>query len=443
MFPLETARELVTWGLAHGMSRGLLRSAARRGDLLARLTVDPELREDPFAAYEELRARGPVVHGRLIAGTVSHDVANQVLRSESFGVGAGHGELPRSMRWMLDKASDPYTLSPVDPPSMLAVDPPEHTRFRRLVSKAFTARSVASMEPRVVEVAERLLADLAQEASTEVDLVDRFASRLPVAVIADLLGIPAHLHSRLLKLGNEAAVTLDPGLSWRQYRRAVVAVRELHHWFEQHVRALRADPGEDLLSRLVTTADEDDGLTDTEVRATGLLLLGAGFETTVNLIGNAVALLDKYPEQRQVLRADPASWPNAVEEVLRFDSPVQLTVRQAYAEVELNGDHVAEGEAILVILGGANRDPAIFEDPHIFDVTRTGADRHLALSAGVHYCLGASLARLEAAVGLRLLYERFPHLRVDGTPRRRDTRVLRGFESLPVRLSARAVKSAG
>ncbi len=425
-------RTAVTWSLAHGVSRGLLRAAARRGDLIARLTVDPGLREDPFGAYETLRGRDRLVRGRLISATVDHALGDRNLRSEDFSVADGHGELPPLLRRVLAAVADPYAATPVDPPSMLAVDPPQHTRYRRLVSKAFTARAVTGMEADVRRIADELVDDLAR-GPRQTDIVDDFAALLPVAVITELLGLPADQRPRMLRLGNRAAITLDPGLSWRQYRDAEAAVRELHHWSDEHIASLRRDPGEDLLSRLAVM-DGDDRLTGLELRATGLLLIGAGFETTVNLLGSAVAQLSAHPDQRRLMVEEPDRWANAVEEVLRYDSPVQLTARTPYADTELDGVGFRAGEAVLTFLGGANRDPSVFSHPQRFDVTRDDADRHLSFSAGVHYCLGASLARLEARVGLQTLYERFPDLAVSGTPARRGTRVLRGYEHLPVDL---------
>jgi cytochrome P450 len=171
-------------------------------------------------------------------------------------------------------------------------------------------------------------------------------------------------------------------------------------------------------------------------------VLGAGFETTVNLIGNAVEVLDRHPDQLRTLQADPDGWANAVEEVLRYESPVQMTMRVAHRDVEVAGTEVPAGTAILAMLGGANRDPAVFDEPARFDVTRPNAHDHVAFSAGVHYCVGASLARLEAAVALRLLYERFPDLRLAGRSERRDTRILRGYERLPVTTGAGARHAA-
>jgi cytochrome P450 len=427
----ETGRSFATWSFAHGLQRRALRTASRRGDLIARVTIDPALAADPFPAYEELRRRGPLPTSPVATATVHHAVADEVLRGEAFGTAAGHAELPAPVRRVLTRLADPWAASPVDPPSMLVVDPPDHTRYRRLVSRAFTARSVGGLQERVEAVSGRLLDRIGGDAF---DVVESFAALLPVAVIADLLGVPAEEHGRLLEWGNRAAVTLDPGLTFREYRAAEEALRRMHRWFDGHVARLRREPGDDLLSRLAVLPD-DEALTAEELRAVGLLVLGAGFETTVNLIGNAVVALDAHPDQLALLRAEPDRWGNAVEEVLRYDSPVQLTMRSAYADVRLEsaGDAVVPaGQAVLVLLGGANRDPALFTDPAAFDVTRANAGQHLAFSAGIHFCLGASLARLEATTGLRALYERFPDLVVTGTPTRRPTRVLRGFAGVPV-----------
>jgi cytochrome P450 len=176
----------------------------------------------------------------------------------------------------------------------------------------------------------------------------------------------------------------------------------------------------------------DDRLTDRELRGVGLLVLGAGFETTVNLIGNTVVQLDAHPDQLALARERPELWPNVVEEVLRFDSPVQMTLRSAYADVDIGGHLVNKAEPVILFLGGANRDPDVFVEPHRFDITRENAHEHLAFSSGIHYCLGAGLARLEGAVAVRTLYERFPELRIASPPTRRSTRVLRGYESIPV-----------
>jgi len=428
-----------TWLASHGLMRLAFKEASRRGELVAQMTLDRSLRENPYPAYETLRERGRIYRTKQVSATVSHPVANHILRSEDFGTAAGRGGLPMPARRMMERLADPYAVGPVDPPSLLAVDGEQHTRYRRLVSKAFTARSVASLGDRVEGVAERLLDDLAGSGSF--DVVDRYAAQLPVAIIADLLGVPEAERSQVLEWGNEAAMLLDPGLTWRQWSRAHRTIREMHTWFQAHIERLRREPGEDLLSKLVVMTGPDR-MDDDELRGVGLLVLGAGFETTVSLLSNAVKLLDDHPDQRRLLLDSPDLWPNAVEEVLRFDSPVQATIREAYRDTSVLGEPVHKGEAVLLMLGGANRDPEVFEDPSRFDVTRRNAHEHLSLSAGPHFCLGASLARLEGVVGLRTLYARFPDLQVSDTPERRPTQVLHGWERLPVMAGSPAPRSA-
>ncbi|MFC7307057.1 cytochrome P450 [Streptomyces monticola] len=427
----EGAASVTQWAIAQRLPRTVLRLAMLRGDPLARLLLQPDRRQ-PTSAMDGIRHRGELVFTSPgLAAAAGHAAANSVLRSDAFGVGGGHGELPPLLRRTLDRVMRERARGPIDPPSMLAVDPPQHTRYRKLVSRAFTARQVRSLEERVTGTATRLLDELQAEGVREFDLVTRYASLLPVAVIGDLLGVREEDQEDLLRWGDSAALLLDPGLTWRGYRRGERAVQAMADWFAGHVHRLRADPGEDLLSRLAAL-EGDDALDELELRAVGLLVLGAGFETTVSLISNAVMLFGRHPRQLETVREDPALWENAVDEVLRHDSPVQLTLRTAYQDTVVEGVEIPRGQSVVVLLAGANRDPAVFDAPHVFDVTRKNASEHLAFSAGVHYCLGASLARLEGAVGLRLLYERFPGLRPVGRARRRETRVLRGYAHLPV-----------
>ncbi|RBY78232.1 cytochrome P450 [Geodermatophilus sp. TF02-6] len=417
------------------MPAAYLSRAARRGDLVARLLRDPALRDEPYAVYEALRARGPLVPTALGPVTTSHAVASEVLRSDRFGVGFDWSAAPRAARWALSFGDDPAVTGVAEPPSMLVVDPPDHTRYRRLVSRAFTPRSTAAAEPMVQRTADTLLDGLERAAGrgNPVDLVAEYAAPLPVLVIADLLGVPTERRDDFLRWGAGAAATLDVGLPLRRFAAADRALRALHDFLREHFVRLRRDPGNDLVSRLVTASGEE-ALTDRELHATVMLLLGAGFETTVNLLGNAVVLLDAHRGQRDALLADPSGWPDAVEEVLRFDSPVQITGRTVRTATTLAGVRLPSGSRVTLLLGAANRDPDVFPDPARFDVTRAGARDHLAFSAGIHYCLGAGLARLEARVALQALTERFPDLRVSGRPVRRDLQTLRGFEHLPVTL---------
>src|SRR5436305_2405477 len=291
-----------------------LRRSARAGERGPRLATDRSLWDDPFPAYDAMRAQGDLVHGRVVDATASHAVASEVLRSPVFRVGVNADSLPPLARRLIAVAVDAEHPGPAEPPSMLAVDPPQHTKYRRLVSKVFTARAVAALEPRVEEIAEELLDRMARERS--VDLVEHFAAPLPVRIIAEILGVPPPMHAQMLEWGNAAAVTLDPMLTYRSFRHAAIALREMHGWLDEHLRTLRRNPGDDLLSKLATLEDEGEPLDDVELRATALLVTGAGFETTVNLIGNGVNALLAHRDQLDVLRADPSYWENAADEAL-------------------------------------------------------------------------------------------------------------------------------
>jgi cytochrome P450 len=429
---MAPARTVVRWAVRHGLPAIYLEGGARRGDPVGRLLRDSAVRDEPYALYEELRARGPVSPGSIGLVTPSHAIASEVLRSDRFGVGWDRSAAPRLIRWALAFGDELDATGVAEPPSMLVVDPPDHTRFRRLVSRAFTPRATAAFEPVVQLTADSLL-DALELRSGEVDLVGSYAAQLPVLVIADLLGVPAERRADFLRWGAAAAATLDPGLPFVRYVAAERALRAMHAFLREHFARLRRDPGEDLVSRLVGLPD-DEALTERELHATVMLLLGAGFETTMNLLGNGVVLLDSHREQWDALRAAPSGWDGAVEEILRYDSPVQITGRTAKTAGTLAGREVQPGTRVTVLLGAANRDPELFDDPGRFDVGRANARDHLAFSAGIHYCVGAGLARLEGVVGLRTLSERFPALRVSGRPVRRNLQTLRGFEHLPVTL---------
>ncbi|HEY0126015.1 MAG TPA: cytochrome P450 [Blastococcus sp.] len=436
----QLVRSAVRWAATQGAMRVAIRARARAGNLDAQFLSDQALREDPYRHYERLRTTAPFVRGALARVSVHHDVCTDVLRSEDFGqIGAHRTDgLPSVLRLASRLAGDRPSVSPIDPPSMVAVDPPEHTRYRRLVSRAFSARAVAGLRERTRQIADELLDGLEREAAAhggQADLVARYASLLPVTVISEMLGVPRAMRQQFLAWGDRAAPILDIGLGWSTHRDVERSLADLDAWWRRHLQQLRRNPGPDLLSSLVTAVDDDGGgLTETELRATAALVVGAGFETTVNLIGNGAALLFAHPEQRGLLAEDPSLWPNAVEEILRVDPPVQRTARRAKRHTTVHGVPVAEGEWLILLLAAANRDPRVFEDPHVFDIARPNARDHVAFASGIHFCLGAALARMEGEVALRALFERFPDLGPAGSGRRRSTIILRGHESLPVLL---------
>jgi cytochrome P450 len=298
------------------------------------------------------------------------------------------------------------------------------------VSRVFTPRAVEALRGRVQEIADGLLDDLAGRPTAE--LVEAYASQLPVTVITEILGVRPEDKQLVLGYGRGGAPSLDIGLTWQQFRSVDAAVRGFQGWLGSHLERLRREPGDDLLSQLVTVEDEGQRLDDTELRAVAGLVLAAGFETTVNLLGSGTVLLLEHPDQLAQLREQPELWPNAVEECLRYESPVQLTARFAVRETQVAGRTVPKGGLVVTMLGGANRDPEAFAEPDRFDVTRSNARDHLAFSAGRHFCLGSALARIEGEVGLRTLFDRLPDLALAPGARRTTTRVLRGWEHLPV-----------
>ncbi|OBA79079.1 cytochrome [Mycobacterium sp. 1164966.3] len=445
-------KQRLHWLVLHGFIRGVAKIGVRRGDLPARLVADPNVVVDPVSFYDELQPQGPLLKGPATCLAVGHSLAHDVLRSDDFRVLMVGSNLPAPMRWLEARFRDDL-LHPLRPPSLLAVEPPDHTRYRKTVSAVFTTRAVAALRDRVEHTAAGLLDQLAAESagSGVVDIVARYCSQLPVAIISDILGVPDTDRPRVLEFGEMAAPSLDFGLPWRQYRRVQEGIAGFDLWLAEHLRQLRRNPGDDLMSQLIQQSENgpaDAHLSETELQAVAGLVLAAGFETTVNLLGNGIRMLLDTPEHLDTLRRRPELWPNAVEEILRLDSPVQLTARLACNDAELDGITVGGGDLVLVYLAAANRDPEVFPDPHRFDIERPNAGRHLAFSGGRHFCLGAALARAEGEVGLRTFFERFPDVRSAGMGSRRDTRVLRGWSSLPVtlgpaRADAKARVSAG
>lgn len=426
----------IRWLALHGVIRGLSKLAARRsGDPQARLIADPEARNDPAAFADDLRAQGRVVRCRAVLITVDHSAANEILRSDDFRVSSLGAGLPKPLQWV-NRKTHPGLLHPIEPPSLLSIEPPDHTRCRKLVSSVFTTRAVNALRDRVQLTADQLLDDLERESGV-VDIVERYCSQLPVAVISDILGVPEQDRKHILHFGELGAPSLDIGLSWRQFQQVEEGLVGFNAWLGDHLEALRRNPGDDLMSELIlasAAADEAGRLSERELQATAGLVLAAGFETTVNLLGNGIRMLLDTPQHLETLAARPDLWPNTVEEILRLDSPVQMSARFARRDVEVAGTRIERGELVIVHLAGANRDPNVFDDPHRFDIERDNAGRHLSFSGGRHFCLGAALARAEGEVGLRTFFQRYPDAQLAGSGSRRDTRVLRGWSTLPITL---------
>lgn len=430
----DTAKLNLRWAVRHGLPLITISRAARRGIPAARLVVETSgtTIDELVPLLDELRAAGPSVRGPVSTVTVRHAAVREVLSHPDMSsdfFGRIPGVLGQVLRW----SATGYA-SPVVAPSLLAVDGPDHARYRKLVTRVFSAAAVERLRERTQRVADELHDDLEQRAAqgAPIDLVEHYCAELPVRMICEILGVPLSEKDTVLRLGGAAGPSLDLGLSWRANLAVERALSEFDAWLAEHLDYLRHHPGDNLLSKLVAARDDDEiGLTERELRSIAGLVLAAGFETTVNLLSNGISLLCRHPEQLGVLRDQPELWSNAVDEVLRFDPPVLLTARVAQRDLIIDGADVPAGMAVVAVLAGANRDPDVFAQPDVFDVARENARDHIAFSSGRHYCLGAALARMEGEIGLRSIFDRFPDLALAAGAERRPTRILRGFETLP------------
>ncbi|MEJ3655283.1 cytochrome P450 [Actinomycetes bacterium KLBMP 9759] len=398
---------------ANWIGRVTMHGLAATGDLLAKLNRPIA---DPWPVYEAIRGRGAVYRSRIGYAVTSHELCRQVLRGSQFGMLDSKGALPGSPE-RTDVA-----------PSLLDLDPPDHSRLRRLVAPAFRPKLIAGYRPRIEQVAERLLDDVDHHAPF--DLVGDFATPLPITVISELLGIPEDRRGPFAEYGALVGETLGGLPTGQQRKRLAIANAALTALFVELMDRRRAEPGDDVISVLVNAVDGERMSADELVATCGLLLV-AGFETTVNLIGNAVFHLLTDREQWELLRGRPELAAGAVEETLRFDPPVPVTGRTCQSATELAGTPIDRDAIVFAVLAAANRDGTVYADPHTFDITREGAPEHFAFSSGIHYCLGAQLARIEGEIALQVLTERMPGLTLAGRPRLRNSSAIRGYAHLP------------
>lgn len=315
---------------------------------------------------------------------------------------------------------------------MLFRDPPDHTRLRRLVNKAFTPRAIEGFAPRVEEIAQELLRPGLKDGG--MDLVDAYAFPLPVIVIAEMLGVPAEDRAKFRSWSNAMAAAMDSYWTEEIAERASMATGEIWEYLTHIIEKRRQDPGSDLLSALISARENDDRLSEDELVAMAILLLVAGHETTVNLIGNGTLALLRHLDQMELLRHEPSRAAQAVEELLRYDAPVQMTSRLAAVDMTLGDKLIRKGDNVAVFIGAANRDPEANPDPDRLDITREEI-HHLGFGGGIHYCVGAPLARREAQIALTTLLRKAPKIRLaSATPTWRRGVVFRGLQSLPVEI---------
>ncbi|MFG2525314.1 cytochrome P450 [Streptomyces sp. NPDC048527] len=372
---------------------------------------DPAQRTDPYPTYRRWRESAPVTRindGLLVA--TGHTACDHVLRDAAFG----HPDTDRDR-------------------SFISLDPPDHTRLRGHVSSAFTAQAIDKLRPRIEEVAEELVDKAA--AAGRVDLIDALARPLPLVIICEMLGVPVTDRWRFADWSQALANSVGP-LEVRT--KAVVAAdmqarREFVIYFRKLVRQRRREGGEDLLSALVATSDAGDTLTEPELLATLTLLLVAGHETTTNLIGNSVHTLLHHPEQLDALLQDRHLSGAAVDETLRYDSPVQVAARVARVETAIADVEVPAGATVILVIGAANRDPAVHSEPDTFDLHRQDSGQHLSFGRGIHYCLGAHLGKLQGRIALQALTGSSRRPRPARNPTwRTDSPSLRGLSELPI-----------
>src|SRR4051794_6347864 len=388
--------------------------------------TDPAVAADPYPAFAAARAQAPVQwhEGLGLWLAFGHAESNAVLRDRRLG-----------RIWSDKEPAERFeSFNLVHRNAILEMEPPDHTRLRRLISTAFARGHVERLRPWVRQLADELVDGLVERSAGRepVDVLSGMAEELPVAVIAELLGVPVADRPLLRPWSNAIVKMYEYGRTTQVEEAAERAAAE----FVGYLRALTAErrtaPGEDLLSHLVTVRDSDgDRLTEDELVTTCILLLNAGHEATVNVSGNGLLALLQHPAELDRLRADPGLLPTAIEELMRFDSPLQLFERTATEDVEIGGVTVSAGRKIAALLGAANRDPAVFPDPDTLDLGRTD-NPHISFGAGVHFCIGAPLARVELQASFGALLERTSRLEPAYPARRRPEFVIRGLADLPV-----------
>ncbi|MGW0509522.1 cytochrome P450 [Streptomyces olivaceoviridis] len=393
---------------------------------------DPAFVADPYPAYAELRARGRVIRYEPTDQWLvpHHADVSALLRDRRLGRTYqhrfGHEEFGRTPP---PPEHEPFHT--LNDHGMLDLEPPDHTRIRRLVSKAFTPRTVERLRPYVEGLANDLVAALVGNGGG--DLLKDVAEPLPVAVIAEMLGIPEADRGQLRPWSADICGMYELNPSEETAARAVRASVEFSDCLRELIAARREDPGDDLISGLIAAHDEGDRLTEQEMISTAVLLLNAGHEATVNATVNGWWALFRNPDQLAALRADHSLIPSAIEELMRYDTPLQLFERWVLDDIEIDGTTVPRGSEIAMLFGSANHDPAVFTDPARLDLTRKD-NPHISFSAGIHYCIGAPLARLELTASMTALLRQAPTLTPAEEPTRKPNFVIRGLEGLGVEL---------
>jgi pimeloyl-[acyl-carrier protein] synthase len=392
---------------------------------------DPTFHHTLYATYAEIREHQPIYPANLGGWRfwllTRHADVDASLRDNRFGRGV-YVKTPEQIRM----EPEPYRpIVALLNDWMILRDPPDHTRLRKLVNHAFTPRVVENLRPRIQQIADELIERIEHNGS--MDLIADYAFPLPIIVIAELLGVPAADRDLFRRWSSVLVQNIDLNQSNTTAIEGSKVALEFTAYMQSLIGERKRQPQADLLSELIAAEEQGDRLSEEELIANCALLLAAGHETTVNLIGNGVLALLRYPEQYARLGKEPELLPNGVEELLRYDSPVQMTFRDVMVDLEFNGVAMRRGEQVCMALGAANRDPAVFAEPDTLDLARREAGKHVAFAAGIHYCVGAALARAEGQIAIGTLARRLPGLRLQEVePPLCDTIVLRGRRSVAV-----------
>ena len=399
---------------------------------LLQVLMTPEGQADPYPYYALMREEARVSRTSFGPYCVNgYAECQAVLRDARLGRGVGIEDANSGILGNADGRRGEFF--DAGQHNMLMADPPDHTRLRRLVSRSFTPRQVERLRPAIHELVDRLLDELAER--RDVEFMSEFALPLPMAVIGELVGVPAEDRAGLQPKVRAAARGIEPVLAEEEIDAAMDAIAALGTYFESFLAERRRKPRDDLMSALAQAGENDDRLTDEEILSTAILLFSAGFETTTNLLGNGLLALVAHPEQLADWRAHPEIAPTAVEELLRFDSPVQFNLRTALEPADLVGEPLERGERIVVLQGAANRDPAAFERPEELDLRRS-PNSPLSFGSGIHHCIGAALARMEGEIAFNALLARFGSIDRRDEPQWRPGFTLRGLQSFPLRFGA-------
>jgi len=388
-----------------------------------------ENRADPYSLYKHWRETAPMHHSEAGFWTFTrYEDIVAVLRDDRFSVDPKNATAPEE--FLGPPPEDQSMFRELSGRVLLFTDPPDHTRIRGLVTKAFTRRTIEQIRPHVEEIVNGLLDGV----DGEMDVIEDFAYPLPALVICELMGVPTSDRDRFKGMSGDIAPILDPFTDPEILQKAINTAGLFVMYFADLIEKRRADPQDDLLSALVAAEEGGRHLNMEELIGLCILLFIAGHETTQNLIGNGLFALLRNRKQLELLRDDQSLSRNAIEELLRYDSPVQLTARSPVTDIEISGETIRKGEEVIVLLGAGNRDPAMFDDPDTLDITRDKIPV-ISFGGGVHFCLGAPLARLEGQIAFRQLLGRFPNIELaEEDPQYRDTLTLRGLKGLKVKL---------